>query len=151
VRKLTQRKRRLIVETPCLIRGRPLVVDVEADSRDMLRRLLEGDGWSVTTAANGRLAMEKLSESKPALILLDLMMPEMDGFQFVEELRKRPELRDIAVIVITAKDLTPEERLRLDGHVEIVLQKGADQSEELLRETGRLVASRIRKQAPNLA
>jgi len=84
------------------------------------------------------------------VILLDLMMPEMDGFQLVDELRKQPDWRDIPIVVVTAKDLTPEERLRLNGHVGIVLQKGAYQSEELLRETGRLVAGRIRKQAQKL-
>jgi hypothetical protein len=91
-----------------------------------------------------------LRERRPSVVLLDLVMPEMDGFQFLEELRKRPEWRDLPVIVVTAKDLTKEERLRLEGQV-IVLQKGSYQSEELLRETGRLVASRIRKQAENLA
>jgi PAS domain S-box-containing protein len=128
-----------------------LVVDDEAEARDLLRRLLENDGWSVAAAANGRLAMEKLKQSRPAVILLDLMMPEMDGFQFVDELWKHPEWRDIPIVVLTAKDLTPEDRQRLNGHVGIVLQKGAYQTEELLRETGRLVAARIRKQTPNLA
>jgi CheY-like chemotaxis protein len=128
-----------------------LVVDDEPEARDALRRLLENDGWSVEAAADGLLAIEKLRARRPAVILLDLMMPVMDGFQFVEELRKHAEWRDIPVVVVTAKDLTAEERLRLDGHVGIVLQKGAYQSEELLRETGRLVASRIRKQTPNLA
>src|SRR5439155_6382420 len=98
-----------------------------------------------------RLAGDREAQgSRPAVILLDLMMPEMDGFQFVDELRKQPDWRDIPIVVVTAKDLTPEERLRLNGHVGIVLQKGAYQSEELLRETGRLVAGRIRKQAQKL-
>jgi PAS domain S-box-containing protein len=128
-----------------------LVVDDEPEARDSLRRLLESDGWSVEAAADGLLAIEKLKVRRPAVILLDLMMPVMDGFQFVDELRRNAEWRDIPVVVVTAKDLTPEERLRLNGRVGIVLQKGAYQSEELLRETGRLVASRIRKQTPNLA
>jgi CheY-like chemotaxis protein len=128
-----------------------LVVDDEPEARDILRRLLESDGWSVVEAADGRLAIEQLKKRRPAVILLDLMMPEMNGFQFVEELRKNAEWRDIPVVVVTSKDLTPEERLLLDGQVGIVLQKGTYQSEELLRETGRLVASRIRKQTPNLA
>ncbi len=127
-----------------------LVVDDEAEARDLLRRLLESDGWLVETAANGRLAIDKLKVARPGVILLDLMMPEMDGFQFVDELWKQPDWCDIPIVVVTAKDLTPEERLRLNGHVGIVLQKGAYQSEELLRETGRLVASRIRKHSPNL-
>lgn len=128
-----------------------LVVDDEADTRDILRRQLESDGWSVVSASNGRQALEMLSARPPALILLDLIMPEMDGFQFVEELRKRPEWREIPVVVVTSKDLTSEERLRLNRQVEMVLQKGSYSCEELLRETGRLVANRIRKQAPNLA
>jgi CheY-like chemotaxis protein len=128
-----------------------LVVDDEPDARDMLRRSLESHGWSVTEAANGRLAIEKLQERRPSVILLDLMMPEMNGFQFVEELRKNADWRDIPVVVVTAKDLTPEERLLLENQVGIVLHKGAYQSEELLRKTGRLVASRIRKQTPDLA
>jgi CheY-like chemotaxis protein len=128
-----------------------LVVDDEPEQRDMLRRLLESHGWSVVEAANGRLAIEKLQERQPAVILLDLMMPEMNGFQFVEELRKNDDWREIPVVVITAKDLTPEERLFLANQVGTVLQKGAYQSDDLLRETGRLVASRIGKRTPNLA
>jgi CheY-like chemotaxis protein len=127
-----------------------LVVDDEQEARDLLRRLLENDGWYVATAANGRLAIEKLKEAMPAVILLDLMMPEMDGFQFVEELWKQPDWREIPIVVVTAKDLTPEDHLRLNGHVGIVLHKGAYQTEELLRETGRLVAERIRKHMANL-
>jgi CheY-like chemotaxis protein len=78
------------------------------------------------------------------------MMPEMNGFQFVEELRKNEDWREIPVVVVTAKNLTQEEHRLLDSQVGIVLQKGAYHSEELLRETGRLVANRIRKQTPNL-
>jgi len=128
-----------------------LVVDDEADTREILRRQLESDGWCVQLAANGRAALEMLRTRPPALILLDLMMPEMDGFQFVEELRMKPEWREIPVVVVTSKDLTPEERTWLNVHVEMVLQKGSYSSEELLRETGRLVANKLRKQAPNLA
>jgi CheY-like chemotaxis protein len=127
-----------------------LVVDDEPEARDMLRRALESHGWSVVEAPNGRAAIEKLQERRPAVILLDLMMPEMNGFQFVEELQKNADWREIPVVVVTAKDLTQEERVLLDRQVGIVLQKGAYRSEELLRETGRLVANRIRKQTPNL-
>jgi CheY-like chemotaxis protein/nitrogen-specific signal transduction histidine kinase len=128
-----------------------LVVDDEPEMRDLLRRMLESDGWSVETAANGRLGLDVLQARRPGLILLDLMMPEMDGFQFLDELRKKPEWRDIPVLVVTAKDLSADERMRLNHRVEMVLEKGAYQSEDLLRETGRLVANRLRKQTPNLA
>ena len=127
-----------------------LVVQNDPAGRDMLCRLLEGNGWSVTTADSGVAAVERLKERRPAVILLDLTMPGRDGFEFVAELRKRPEWRDIPVVALTVKDLTPEERLLLNGQVGIVLRKGAYQTEELLRETGRLVASRIRKQARDL-
>jgi Response regulator containing CheY-like receiver, AAA-type ATPase, and DNA-binding domains len=152
--KPVDRDRLVSVLKKCAVEGQnhtALVVDDDPEARDMMRRLLENHGWSVEAAADGRLAIEKLKERVPAVILLDLMMPEMDGFQFVEELRKHTEWRDVPVVVITSKDLTPEERVRLNNQVEVVLQKGAYQSEDLLRETGRLVASRIRKQAPNLA
>jgi CheY-like chemotaxis protein len=128
-----------------------LVVEDDPEMRDTLCKLLESNGWSVATAANGRLALGKLEQDRPTVILLDLIMPEMDGFQFVEELRTRAEWRELPVIVVTAKDLTADERLRLSGHVGIVLRKGRYQTEELLRETGRLVAARIRKQTPDLA
>jgi CheY-like chemotaxis protein len=128
-----------------------LVVDDEPDTREMLRRQLESDGWSVQSAANGRAALDMLGGRAPALILLDLMMPDMDGFQFVEELRKKPEWREIPVVVVTSKDLTADERNWLNTRVEMVLQKGSYSSEELLRETGRLVANKLRKQAQNLA
>jgi CheY-like chemotaxis protein len=70
----------------------------------------------------------------PGLILLDLMMPEMDGFAFVEELRKNDEWRRIPVVVVTAKDMTAEDRLRLEGRVKRIFQKAALTREELARE-----------------
>ena len=74
------------------------------------------------------------------MILLDLMMPEMDGFQFMQELRARPDCHDIPVIVITAKDLTAEDHRRLNGEVERIIQKGATSGEELLAEVRTLLA-----------
>jgi CheY-like chemotaxis protein len=75
------------------------------------------------------------------LILLDLMMPEMDGFEFVAELRQHEEWHTIPIVIVTAKDLTPEDRLRLNGSVERILQKGAYCREELLQEVRDLVRS----------
>lgn len=89
------------------------------------------------------MALERLGDSQPALILLDLMMPEMDGFQFVTELRKDDRWRSIPVVVITAKDITPEDRLRLNGYVEKILQKETHASEELLAEVRELVAASV--------
>ena len=113
-----------------------LIVEDDGDMRKMLRRRLEKEGWVVTEAANGRVA-----DRRPELILLDLMMPEMDGFQFLEEVRKRQEWRSIPIVVVTAKDLSPEDSLRLTGYVKKILQKGAYSREELLLTVSDLVAS----------
>jgi signal transduction histidine kinase/DNA-binding response OmpR family regulator len=126
---------------------RVLVVEDDAASRELLRRTLDGDGWSVREAENGRVALACLREEQPALILLDLMMPEMDGFEFIAELRKRQEWRAIPIVVITAKDLTPDDHLRLNGYVEKIIQKAASSREELLADVRALVAARVRESA----
>ena len=118
-----------------------LIVEDDGDMRKMLRRRLEKEGWVVTEAANGRAALERVADRRPELILLDLMMPEMDGFQFLEEVRKRQEWRSIPIVVVTAKDLSPEDSLRLTGYVKKILQKGAYSREELLLTVSDLVAS----------
>ena len=98
----------------------------------MLRRLLNKQGWTVTEAEDGRVGLERLAEQRPALIVLDLAMPRMDGFAFIAELRQREEWRTIPIVVMTAKDLTPEERQWLHGSVAQVLQKGAYSRDDLL-------------------
>jgi CheY-like chemotaxis protein len=117
-----------------------LVVDDDPIAREVLRRALEMEGWSVREAANGRLALESLEEEIAAIILLDLMMPEMDGFAFLEEMRDRPDWREVPVIVITAKDLTEEERQRLNGSVSSIIQKGTRRVDQLLAEVREVLA-----------
>ncbi len=92
---------------------------------------------------NGRVALERMAEGLPDLILLDLMMPEMDGFQFVDQVRTQEGWRSIPIIVITAKDLNEEDRRRLNGYVEGILQKGTYKPEELLREVRDAVQARV--------
>ena len=116
-----------------------LLVEDDPNTRDMLRRSMEKEGWTVTEAANGHLGLERLNGGIPALILLDLMMPEMDGFTFMEELRARPDARNIPVIVITAKDLTDDDRRRLNGEVSRILQKGDHTPADLLAEIRSLI------------
>jgi CheY-like chemotaxis protein len=118
--------------------GAVLVVEDDPSTRDLLRRQLEADGWSVTEAENGRAGLAAVERAIPSLILLDLMMPVMDGCQFAAELRKRETWRGIPVIVITAKDLTADDRRALNGDVQGVLQKGFGR-EELLREIHHLM------------
>lgn len=121
-----------------------LIVEDDSDSRELLRRALEGEGWKARTAENGRVALDLIAEQRPGVILLDLMMPEMDGFEFVSALRQQPEQRNIPIIVITAKDLTIDDRARLNGYVSRILQKRAFQIEDLLSEVSRLVTTRVR-------
>jgi signal transduction histidine kinase/CheY-like chemotaxis protein len=124
---------------------RVLVVEDETATREMLRRTLEKEGWAVIEAENGRVALERVAENQPALILLDLMMPEMDGFEFVDELRKNEAWRAIPVVVVTARDLTAEDHLRLSGYVEKILQKQVYSREQLLAEVRDLVAGSVRR------
>jgi len=125
-------------ETGC----RVLLVEDDEPTRDMMSEMLGREGWNVIEAANGRAALECLTGPCPDLILLDLMMPEMDGFEFARRLRDRPEWRDIPVVVLTAKDLTSEDRQRLNGDVEKILQKGAWDHAALLQEMRRLVGAK---------
>ncbi|MBI3326234.1 MAG: GAF domain-containing protein [Nitrospinae bacterium] len=121
--------------------GPVLVVEDDSLSRQMLRRMLEKEGYAVTEAEHGRVALAQLAEQVPELILLDLMMPEMDGFAFVEELRKHEAWQAIPIVVVTSKDISHEDRLRLNGYVERILQKGAYSREALLTEVRDLVAA----------
>jgi signal transduction histidine kinase/CheY-like chemotaxis protein len=109
-----------------------LVVDDDAKTREMLRRMLRKEGWTVAEAANGREALRQLERSRPALVLLDLMLPEMDGFEVLERMRREAVWRAIPVIVVTAKDLTRAEIERLNGQVVKVLQKGSYRRRDLL-------------------
>jgi signal transduction histidine kinase/DNA-binding response OmpR family regulator len=115
-------------------RGPILVVDDDPGARAILRRQLEAEEWTVIEAEDGLQALDHLQEGTPALILLDLMMPNMDGFEFVEELRQRGDGCQIPVLVLTARELTAEDRARLNGSVGKVLQKGAVRQDELLEE-----------------
>jgi hypothetical protein len=120
-----------------------LLVDDDDMMRRGIRLALEQDGWRIAEAENGRVALARLAETRPDVIVLDLMMPEMDGFEFLDEMRQRPEWRDIPVLVVTARDLTAEDRGRLNGGVERILQKGASELDELLLEIGRILPGSI--------
>src|SRR5262249_53641326 len=105
----------------CLI----LVVEDDPATREVISRTLEKEGWEIDQAENGRVALQRIGNKRPGLILLDLMMPEMDGFEFLAELRLHEQWHTIPVIVVTAMELTQEERRRLNGQVAGILQKGA--------------------------
>ncbi|MES0826122.1 response regulator [Ruegeria sp. SCP11] len=121
--------------------GAPLVLLVEDDepTRAWLRGCLVNEGWRVTEGENGRIALSLIKEQTPDLILLDLMMPEMDGFEFLEALRKTTKCKNTPVIVITAADLTKEDRQRLTNGVESILEKSSTSCDTLLEEVGGFV------------
>ncbi len=111
-----------------------LIVDDDPDSRSLMARYAEAEGWSFSEAENGAVALTVLEEMQPLpdLILLDLMMPVMDGFEFIERVRSRDEYRNIQIVVVSAKTLTPEDQLRLRGTVERVIEKGQSTADEVL-------------------
>jgi signal transduction histidine kinase/CheY-like chemotaxis protein len=117
---------------------RVLLVEDDADQRERLRAWLEGQHWLVQEAANGREALACLQADRPDVILLDLMMPEMDGFAVVAALQKEPRWRDVPVIVITARDLDAQDRARLNSGVQSVLVKEAFRPAELVERIRRL-------------
>ncbi|HEV8598928.1 MAG TPA: GAF domain-containing protein [Gemmatimonadales bacterium] len=121
--------------------GPVLVVEDDAGTRALLGKALGKAGWRVSEAENGRVALEQMQRTQPALILLDLMMPEMDGFEFLDALRRQQPRRDVPVVVITAKTLTEEDRRRLNGGVERVVQKNALDAEALLAEVRAVVGA----------
>jgi PAS domain S-box-containing protein len=119
-----------------------LIVEDDESTREYMRRVLEQEGWKTILTDNGLAGIEQLQKDLPSLILLDLMMPGMDGFQFLQTIRAREEWRAVPVIVITAKTLTAEDRRRLNGYVTKVIQKGMCSREELLLEVGNMLKRR---------
>ncbi len=114
--------------------GRVLVVDDDADALDLVVAMLEGSGYEIQTATSGREAMDEIARARPDCIVLDLMLPEMDGFEIVHRLSLNPEWRAIPVILLTARDLSHEERRALDIGTQRIIQKGSFSRDELLAE-----------------
>ena len=121
---------------------RVLLVEDDAVQRERMRGWLEGPQWTVREAENGRDALNRIQESKPDVILLDLMMPEMDGFAVVAALQKEAGWQDIPVIVITARDLDAKDRARLNSGVQSVLVKERFRPADLVERIRRLVHSK---------
>jgi hypothetical protein len=126
-----------------------LVVDDDDALRQLLRRMLEPEGYTVVEAENGRVALERLRSVAPSVVLLDLMMPEMDGFEFVAEFRRHEAWRAIPIVVITARDLSRDDRERLNGYVQKILQKGAHGRDQLLAEVRDLVVASVARRRPS--
>jgi len=117
-----------------------LVVEDDPPTRLMVCRLVEREGWLAVPAENGRRALDLLKTFTPSVVLLDLLMPEVDGFSVLREMRASPQWRDIPVVVLTSLDLTGEVRRLLQQQAERVLQKGRYTREKLLKEVRDAVA-----------
>jgi signal transduction histidine kinase/CheY-like chemotaxis protein len=114
-----------------------LVVEDDIDTQTLIAEWLKGDGWEVHTAKNGLEGLQTFIEIEPGLIILDLIMPAMHGFEFLEQVRLQPKAADASVIVVTAKDLNAEDLERLNGGVKHIIQKGNHKTDDILREIKR--------------
>ncbi|MFD0936688.1 response regulator [Methylobacterium trifolii] len=128
--------------------ARVLVVDDDPDGRERLRRTLSRDGWIVDEAENGRIALERVAASRPNLILLDLMMPEMDGFAFLQALRAGAD-GDVPVVVLTAKEITAAEKASLSAQTDRVIAKGSLSLAEIGRQLRALYAREVAGPVPS--
>ena len=119
---------------------RVIVIDDTADARRLIRRILQSQGnFTIFEASNGKEGLELIHTELPDLIILDLMMPDMDGFAILDVLKSTPETAKIPVIVSTAKELTREEKYRIKGQIQILMQKGDFMSDEFLEEVKSLL------------
>ena len=118
---------------------RILVVDDDQDALTLIGLTLKRQKFEVIKALNGPQALSLLAQELPDLIILDLMMPEMYGFAVLDSLKSKPETANIPVIVATAKELTPEEKDRLKGQIQALMQKGDFLSDEFLEEVRSLI------------
>jgi signal transduction histidine kinase/CheY-like chemotaxis protein len=116
---------------------RALVVEDDINAQTLVAEWLKGDGWEVYTAKNGLEGLQTFLKVEPGLIILDLMMPAMDGFEFLEQVRLQPKATDASVIVVTAKDLNAEDLERLNGGVKRIIQKGNHKTDDILKEIKR--------------
>ncbi|EDN69552.1 Signal transduction histidine kinase [Beggiatoa sp. PS] len=126
-------------------KARSIVMLIEDDptTRQMMIRMLQKVGWQVIEAENGEVALQKVQKQQPDLILLDLMMPKMDGFEFLIQLRQQKACSSIPVVVLTAKDISMEDRLWLNNKVDTIFQKGSYTRDELLVQLRQLLVSAV--------
>jgi threonine synthase len=111
------------------------IIEDEPDAARLLRRILQARGkYQIFEAYDGRSGLDLIRRERPDLILLDLMMPELDGFTLLEIVKSEEEFHEVPVIVVTAKELTQAERRRLSGQVESLLEKGSFMEEDLLED-----------------
>jgi signal transduction histidine kinase/CheY-like chemotaxis protein len=142
-------ERRRLVESLRIIcgvaMGRILVVEDDDATRATIRQMLEREGWNVAEARNGRAALEQLEAGLPNAIVLDLMMPEMDGFEFITHLRNHAQWCTLPVLVATAMELSEQDLERLYGQVVRVMRKAGQPQDELLVGLGKALTDCVRR------
>ncbi|MCB0102172.1 MAG: pyridoxal-phosphate dependent enzyme [Anaerolineales bacterium] len=117
-----------------------VIIEDTLEARILIRRILQSQGnFTILEAENGREGLDLVKHELPDLVITDLMMPELDGFSVVETLRTHSETATIPVIVVTAKELTPDEKKRLSGHIQALMQKGDFLNDEFLNEVKALL------------
>ncbi|MBI4384692.1 MAG: response regulator [Nitrospinae bacterium] len=124
-----------------------MLVEDDPRNADMMIRVLNKSGWAISHAANGHEALDCMRSSAPKLILLDLKMPIMDGFEFLSQVRRAEEWRSIPILVLTSKELNQEERLRLSEYSDGVLLKGNYSKEDLVNQIRRFAGYFIPKKS----
>ena len=111
------------------------IVEDNVDAARLVRRILQAQGnFLIDEAHDGMAGLRLIQETRPNLVILDLMMPELDGFAVVEAMKADPRLKEIPIVVITAKELTVAEKERLDGQIKALLQKGSFMDSDLLND-----------------
>ncbi len=109
-----------------------LIIEDDSATQEVFQRIVERAGWQATIAGNGRIGLDKLANGIPDIILLDLMMPEMDGLEFLSTMRENPEWHSIPVIAVTAKTLTEADKKQLNEQTQKILAKGNYSKEDLV-------------------
>jgi signal transduction histidine kinase/CheY-like chemotaxis protein len=118
-----------------------LVVEDDVSTLEMIVELLNGYGYAVTTAADGAQARARVAESLPELVILDLILPKMTGFELLAEWRSNPRTAELSVFVLTSKDLTKEEEKYIHAHAESLFRKQNSWREPLIKQLERVVTS----------
>jgi len=119
--------------------NRVLIVDDEPSAVDLIMQLLEEEGYGIRGVNSGEEALRSLEEELPDVILLDLLMPGMDGFEVIQRIKEKSEWRDIPIVVVTAKDLTEKDIAFLRERVDKIIRKSGLDREKLVGEVQQLL------------
>jgi CheY-like chemotaxis protein len=119
-----------------------VAIDDDPMDLDLLEAVLAPEGWRVVRAGGGEEGVRAVRRERPAVVVLDLLMPDLDGFAVVGQLRADPRVDDIPVIVLTSKDMTRADHVRLAGQISFLAQKGTFPQSELVSLVGRVAGSR---------